>query len=379
VIFEPANGRGWGFHCSHAHCAGRTVADVLVKLGGAVPDSFPPPIGRIGQETSFAPRTAAELLAERPEPIIWAWEPYLAEGTLNVLAAYMKVGKSTFSYALAVAVARGDSFLSGPTKRGGVLILAVEEHRRDVKLRLAKFGMLAKDPIHVHAAALDSSPGTLAAVRDYIVAHQIVLLILDTLSRFWRIEDENNNAQVMARLSPLLDLARETGVALLLVHHERKAGGEEGRSIRGGSALFSLVDQALILERRQGGDRGHRVLRVIGRYSESPAEQVIEYADYRYRSLGTLADLGIEERIAQVWATLSDKPKNIETIAAETDLTPKQIRPLLRVLETRDRVIREGAGIRNDPFTYRQGGADSIPSGPHPSREGKKPQSVSPP
>jgi hypothetical protein len=286
----------------------------------------------------------------------------------------MKVGKSTFSYALAVAVARGDKFLSGPTKKGGVLILAVEEHRRDVKLRLAQFGMLPKDPIHVHAAALDPGPGTLAAIRDYIVANKIVLLILDTLSRFWRIEDENNNAQVMARLSPLLDLARETGVALLLVHHERKAGGEEGRSIRGGSALFSLVDQALILERRQGGDRRHRLLRVIGRYSESPAEQVIEYADFWYRLLGTVADLGIEERIAQVWAALSDKLQDIETIAAETDLTPKQVRPILKTLENQNRVIREGGGRRSDPFTYRQSGADTIPSRPHPSREGKKPQ-----
>jgi predicted ATP-dependent serine protease len=303
------------------------------------------------------------------------WEPYLAEGTLNVLAAYMKVGKSTFSYALAVAVARGEKFLGEPTRKGGVLILAVEEHRRDVKLRLAKFGMLPRDPIHVHAAGLDPGAGTLAAIRDYIVAHKIVLLILDTLSRFWRIEDENNNAQVMARLSPLLDLARETGVALLLVHHERKAGGEEGRSIRGGSALFSLVDQALLLERRQGGDRSHRVLRVIGRY-EGPAELVLEYADYRYQSLGTVADLGSEERIAQVWAALSDKPQTIDTIAAETDLTPKQIRPVLRALETGDRVIREGAGIRNDPFTYRRAGADSIPSRPHPNREGKKPQGV---
>jgi hypothetical protein len=295
-------------------------------------------------------------------------------GTLNVLAAYMKVGKSTFAYALAMAVARGNSFLDGSTQAGGVLILAVEEHRRDVKLRLALFGMLPKDPIHVHAAALDSSPATLATIRAYIMAHKITLVILDTLSRFWKIEDENSNAQVMARLSPLLDLARETDVALLLVHHERKAGGEEGRSIRGGSALFSLVDQALILERRQGGDRSHRILRVIGRYSESPAEQVLEYADFQYRSLGTVADLGLEERIARVWAALSDTPQDIDMIAAETDLTPKQVRPLLKALETQARVIRQGGGVRKDPFTYRRGAGDAIPSRPHPTKEGKKPQ-----
>ena len=37
VIFE--NGSGWpGFHCSHDHCDGRTVVDVMEVLGDA--DSF---------------------------------------------------------------------------------------------------------------------------------------------------------------------------------------------------------------------------------------------------------------------------------------------------------------------------------------------------
>ena len=62
----------------------------------------------------------------------------------------MKVGKSTFAYALALAVARGQDFLGYSTKRGGVLILAVEEHQRDIVNRLLAFGMTRADAIHVH-------------------------------------------------------------------------------------------------------------------------------------------------------------------------------------------------------------------------------------
>ena len=54
-----------------------------------------------------------------------------------------------------------------------------------------------------------------------------------------------------AEMSPLLDLAHETGVALILVHHERKSGGEAGRGIRGASSLFAAADQILLLDRRQ--------------------------------------------------------------------------------------------------------------------------------
>lgn len=60
-------------------------------------NSFPPPKGEIGNETNFRPKTAAEILRADPEPIVWVWEPFLPEGALALLAAFMKVGKSTFA------------------------------------------------------------------------------------------------------------------------------------------------------------------------------------------------------------------------------------------------------------------------------------------
>jgi hypothetical protein len=56
------------------------------------------------------------------------------------------------------------------------------------------------------------------------------------------VANENENSAVTAEMSPLLDLAHETGVALILVHHERKSGGEAGRGIRGASSLFAAAD-----------------------------------------------------------------------------------------------------------------------------------------
>jgi predicted ATP-dependent serine protease len=133
------------------------------------------------------------------------------------------------------------------------------------------FGMRPTDPIHVHGGKLTGFRGTMAALRDYIVEHDIKLVILDTLSRFWSdiIGEESDNIQVGRTVDPFLELARDTNVVVLLVHHERKAGGDEGRGIRGGSALFGLVDQALLLERKHGTDRTLRTLKALGRYSEA--------------------------------------------------------------------------------------------------------------
>ena len=89
---------------------------------------FPPYKGEVGRETNFRPVSAATLLAEEPKPIPWIWEHFLPEGALVLLVSFMKVGKSTLAYPLAIAIAQGKPFLGYPTKQGGVLILAVEEH-----------------------------------------------------------------------------------------------------------------------------------------------------------------------------------------------------------------------------------------------------------
>ena len=86
----------------------------------------------------FNPRRASDILAEELQPIDWVWEKYIATGDLFLFVAYMKVGKSTFTYPLAIAVARGIPFLGYPTKKGGVLALALEENPHTQKTPVEK-------------------------------------------------------------------------------------------------------------------------------------------------------------------------------------------------------------------------------------------------
>lgn len=347
----------------------------IVAHAAAQPDrpgfpSFPLEEGREG--TNFSPRTAAEIMAGAPPEIDWLWAPYLPAGTLATLVAYMKVGKSTFAYSLAMAVAKGAPFLDFPTRQGGVLILAVEEHPRDWHLRLREFGMRPGDPIHVHGGKLMGLHGTMSALRTYVIEHDIRLVILDTLSRFWAdvIEEESNNIQVGRTIDPFLELARETDAVVLLVHHERKAGGEDGRGIRGGSALFGLVDQALLLERKPGVDRSLRILKALGRYSETPYELVIEYTDGRFLNRGTPETADSLERDRRIFAALSEEPQRLDTLVAATGLSAKQLRKVLD--GSHDDVIREGRGKKSDPYTYRLVPSDAVLPSPTPKGEGKQ-------
>ncbi|MBI4610228.1 MAG: AAA family ATPase [Candidatus Rokubacteria bacterium] len=309
--------------------------------------------------------SGAALLSQEPElPIRWIWEPFLPEGGLALLVAYMKVGKTTFAYALAVAVAQGRPFLGFPTMRGGVLLLALEEHPREVRRRLSRLNLGPEDPLYVHEGPLTYTPATFEALRGFIREYGIRLVILDTLSMFWPVTDENANAEVIRSIKPLLALARDTGASVVLIHHERKAGGEDGRGIRGGSALFGLVDQALLLDRRQGGKDTQRVLRALGRYAETPRELILELVGDEYRKVGTAEELGLEAMKTKVLAALAAAPQEVARLAGQAGLSEKATKKALSALGPG--VVREGKGVRGKPRTYRQADPDSIPSQPHP-------------
>lgn len=302
---------------------------------------------------NFNPISASDILAWEPGPTQWIWEKFIPVGSLFLFAGYMKSGKSTLIYPLAVSVAHGRAFLESKTRRCGVLILALEEQWVAVRSRLQLFGMQPSDPIFVHCGPLDSTFQNLKALEDFIQQNQIGLVLVDTLSMFWSVLEENDNAKVIREVKPLLHIARITQAAVGLVHHTSKAGGELGRSIRGASSLLGIVDQAMILEMRQGGKQNQRILKTIGRYSESPAELVLELEGNQWKSLGTGSDAYKEDQLEHLIGCLTKQPQPVTWIVTASELSEKQVRKSLGILIERGEIVKSGSGLKGDPFLYR--------------------------
>jgi len=138
----------------------------------------------------------------------------------------MKVGKSTFIYALSIAVARGTSFLRYPTAQGAVLIVALEEHPRDVRRRLEQFGMRADDPIYVATGPLDQRSRDIEAMESFHCRNRNRVgdrghpnAVLGSRRR------EFTNAEVIREVSPILELARRNERYDRSCPSERKSGG----------------------------------------------------------------------------------------------------------------------------------------------------------
>lgn len=302
----------------------------------------------------FHPKRAKAFLGEVSSDIAWVWEPMIPLGSLCLFAAYMKLGKSTFLYGLLKCIARGEPFLGLPTRKVNVLILAVEEHPREVRNRLEHFGVTEADDdgIFIHAGRLSPSPKNYSDMATFIKQEDIGLVVLDTLAGFIGVEDENSNSEVLNAITPLLTLARSTGAAVLLVHHSGKGEGNGGRNIRGASSLFGCVDQAMMMS--SYGDVGgtQRQINTLGRYEQTPKTLLLDYVNYEYVFLGAPMQIDLtaaRETLVTILQRSKD-PLNINELASLTGLKLYHINKALTILP--EGVVRKGKGVRGEPFLF---------------------------
>jgi DNA repair protein RadA/Sms len=164
----------------------------------------------------------------------------LVPGAVVLLAGEPGAGKSTLSLAVAAACAREGA----PT-----LYVTGEESAAQVRLRAGRTGALSE---HLWVAAETD----LGAVLAHVDTVQPSLLIVDSVQTIATPEVEGTAGgvtQVRAVASALIAIAKERGIATVLVGHVTKDG-----SIAGPRLLEHLVDVVLHFE----GDR-HSTLRLL--------------------------------------------------------------------------------------------------------------------
>ena len=187
-------------------------------------------------------------------------------------------------------------------------------------------------------------------LAGFVRSYSVGLIIVDSLSKFWDVRDENDSGQVERGMQPLLALARETGAGLILIHHMRKAEGDGGLRIRGSTALPAAVDIAISFEMR--ADNARR-LQSISRYDETPRSLVVELSkEGSYEALGDDAKLKWQREQRTILEALSDVPKTAEEVAEETALPTGTVRVRLNQLWKELAISRAGDGKKGDPYRY---------------------------
>jgi hypothetical protein len=213
--------------------------------------------------------TAADLMAADLPPIVYAVDGIVPEGA-TLLVGSPKVGKSWAALGLALAVASGGRALGTvPVDPGDVLYLALEDGPRRLRDRLRS--LLDGDPPPSRLAFLTDAPRVSDGLVDLLdrwadQAPTPRLVVVDVLAKVKPAGDGRVNAYDAdyAALAPLQQWATRHGVAVLIVHHTRKAKDDDYlATVSGTHGLAGAADAVLVLTRsRTAADA---VLAVTGR------------------------------------------------------------------------------------------------------------------
>ena len=310
-----------------------------------------PPVLR-GGGNHFQPVAADILAASELEETSWLWEGYAPQGGLILFCAPPKTGKSTLAFHLAGAVSNGWPFLGQKSTKSPVLILAVEERRQDASNRARALKLGGDVYLHTGPLRADAIP----AIASFVMEKKIGLIIVDTLPRFWVLDNENDASAVNMAMAGILSLARDTNAAVFLLYHLRKSpGGGDGEEIRGSGDIFAQVDIALIMRRRRD-QPNQRTIKSFSRYDVTPEEIVVALEDGEYVGLGDVAVVKDQEMDAMLLDALSEEARTPGEIKEDADLK-LAARTLLRHygrLTDAGLCIREGTGTKALPYRYKK-------------------------
>jgi hypothetical protein len=231
----------------------------------------------------------------------WIWEGFIAEGVITLLTARPKTGKTTLISQMLKEIENGGE-LAGMSINPTKVLILTEESEAKWGERREKFRLPGKS-IHIVSRPMNKKytntewVAALARAVEICEEKEIKLCVIDTLTTFWDAQDENDAAKVSRSLIPISQLAKKN-IGVLIVHHDRKSGGDYGNAARGSNALTGFVDIIVELGRL---DDNHsptrRVLKTLSRFDESPSEVVIDLVNGKYVTLGDKSEVNKQQKL----------------------------------------------------------------------------------
>jgi len=296
----------------------------------------------------------------------WLWEGFLAPGHITLLAGKPRAsGKSTLTFGLLQALLYGEAFLGFTTRQMKGVVYLSEETPFTLLDKISLFGLsqcsqLLVAPRHTTARLTwEEAIGKAVAEAKKAGAE---LLVVDSFPHFAKLpKDGAKDASLINEAFRPLQAAAAEGLAVLLIHHERKGGGEAGEGVRDSGAIVASSD--IILELGRIDRPSSRKLEVLSRFRSSPSDFVFDFnketGEYAY--VGTVEEVqdaqkeAEREAAARKVAALLPSGAGLtqKEVAEKASLGKSQVGELLNKAVHMGLAGRSGRGTRNDPYRYR--------------------------
>ena len=204
--------------------------------------------------------TAADV---EPKEVAWLWYPYIPFGKVTLIQGDPGDGKSTFALNLAAILTRGDTlpFTGVSHEPMRVIYLNAEDDADDTVVpRFIKANGVRSHLIFISEKKqrLDFSDDR---IREAIVSTGARVCILDPLASYLGADVSMNLAnEVRPRFESLIEVAKETGCAIMVIAHMNKMEGLNAKCRNSGSIdIVASVRSALVIG-QSGDEPSHRVL-----------------------------------------------------------------------------------------------------------------------
>jgi RecA-family ATPase len=178
----------------------------------------------------------------------WLVDNLIPRSAVTMLSGESGCGKSTFTLALADAVAKGEPFLGYDTTKTPVLILDKENGLPIYHERLPRFNITRNDNLFIWGNWVNIAPPGphIKRLYEYVSATK-PLIIYDSFVAFHpgSEQDATETRQYMDNFRIMAGL----GASILLIHHTGK--GESTKAYRGSSDIKASVDVMFVMNTKR--------------------------------------------------------------------------------------------------------------------------------
>ena len=174
----------------------------------------------------------SEMVETDPPAIDWLWDGYIAPGTINMLHGEGGVGKSMLALKIIEQALAGGELFGAKFRRVPVISLDGENAPNLIHNRIQLTTIRAGDPLHVYAvpiAILGLEDLTTSLIDHLAKEHGDALFVIDSQRALWS-GDEKEQDQAGIMLRGLARHLEGKKSAVLIIHHDTKAGAYSGTS-----------------------------------------------------------------------------------------------------------------------------------------------------
>lgn len=219
-------------------------------------------------------------LSASPPDYNWLVQGLICKGDTTLLVGEPNVGKSWISLSLAVAMAdERETWLGHAMHNHGKVLYIDEENPHDVVYhRVKQLGMQNYDNIrYLHRQGVRLDRG-FDRILDEAVAYEPSMIVLDSLTRF-HTKDENNAGEMAGLFNDSINvLCRETGAAVIILHHTNKSDSNSSYvRTRGSSDIGAAVDCGI--EARKTGANTFNLVHFKSRRTQAGGLTKVEICD----------------------------------------------------------------------------------------------------